>query len=406
MAESFTYYFSVKVGFGNDFLKGTIDNANSDPERKAFFWVGYNDMDIPLLSGDVISEELKKGYKDLYYLTLMSSIPRYREQTRLITYTKSHMQIWRIAGPVRDLPLDEFLAHRKDCGANHPDYDKNATEKNKAIPVFLEMEKSRDRLPACIDSLRVHNYLNRGTFRPLFSINGDLAGEGSIKSEKLKNQFLRTGEVSIPLIKQETEKKSHETPFACYARKYLDWFRDGNEQRSFQETYQLDETDVYELAFLMMSPDQLETAAMMFAMSLGLLPDVGIGKALDTIDVRASLRYKKDWKNDAEEKVMVIQEIMGKNYLLSPEIKKRLIRNGTLLIQCKDYAEVPELADHVLCFLPWAKSPDGRTITLSQLKDYLSLADNANKFNQFRDWLNLLMFYYQADKDVLAKHGE
>ena len=404
MAESFTYYFFVKVGFGNDFLEGTIKRKGEDSTWEQFFWVGYGDDPIPQLSGEVFPSYPERRVSDLYYLTLVSSIPKYRERTRLVTYTKENIQIWRMTGPVRNLPKEEFLAHKEYCQVKNPEYLKETKCGDKALPVTIEMDIPRDKIPACIDSLRVHNYLNRGTFRPLFYINGDLAGKDSIKSPKLKNQFLHREEVSIPLIKQDPEKKYEETPFACFARKYLDWVRDDKEQRSFQESYQLDESDVYELAFLMMSPTQLETAAMMFAMSLGFLPDVGIGKALDTIDVRASLRYKKDWRNDIDDTVKVLQEIMGKD--CSQKIKDKLDNNGTLLIQCKDYSEVPELAKHALRFLPYSKISDGRTITLSQLKDYLSKADNANMFPQFRKWIILLKFYYQTGKNVLGINGE
>lgn len=395
MSNPFIYYFFVKVGFGNEFLEKTVEKANHNDKKETFFWVGYNETPIPRLVGEVFKQYPSRKHTDLYYLTLVSSVPRYREQTRLITYTDRCMQLWKINDSVRNLTRDEFLEHKKYCNVNNTNYEE---EGNKALPVTLEKEIDRDKLPACVDSLRVHSYLNRGTFRYLVSTNRDLISDDSIKSDRLKNSFLNREDLSLNLVNQEQATKYKETYFACFVRKYLDWIRENSFRGSFGEKYQLNEYDIFELVFLIMSPAQLETAAMMFALSLGLQPDVGMGKALNVIDVRASLKHKNDWKQNASEIVVILERIMGHSGL-SQQIRDNLINNGNLLFQCKDYSVNYNLPEHVLLFSPRTDKQDGKTIAMDQIKQYMH--DNKEVFPLFRDWLQLLTFYYKTSKEML-----
>jgi hypothetical protein len=331
----------------------------------------------------------------------------------VITFSESNMQIWKLKAPVAyitdeeaSLLVDEYGSldevteryERTGTGVERLSFFDNlkGTKTDfgcKSIRVDLELEVPRDLLPACVDSLSVHRFLNSGTFRYLHSANNALVPETVLPD------FLPTTGEPLSLLANSPVK---EGKFGCFVRKYFDWLRDVANQMSFQETYGLTDPEIFTLCTSIMSPAQLETAASILVNSLGLTLDVGVGKGLDVVDVRASVRHQKDWKGRIETIISELTTLMGGN--IKPEIAAFLRKNGTLVIQCKDYNHKKDVEahGHLIYFQPTGVS-NGRVLTLASVRSYLE--KNTEALASFHDWLSLVQFNYKVGKNILGLSG-
>jgi hypothetical protein len=402
-------YFFAKVGFSNCLLNYSIREAEHSNERKTFLWFGYrryNNNETPSLQGNTFSlnKEPALSYRDLYYLTQASS-SAFRETSWIITFNNDRMQVWRIMDGLRKIKDDELQlllatpeidgiekSFKKGLGK---DYLGLPTELNaKVLDVILEKQYVRDLLPACIDSLSVNQYLNRGTFRYVYRTN-----EGLIPPEILPGFFKL--ELLPQLIEQNIEEPQTETRFACFTRKYFDWLLSTSNE-SFHTTYNLKQAEINILASSIMSPSQLEHAAAMFLKALGLTLDVGIGKGLDEIDVRASIRHKQlhsspEKYNLLKKKILNrLKKVMGS---IDPLVVKFFEETGTLSIQCKNY-DYSDNKDHshLIVFKPTGGC-DGKTITLESINE--ALKKDSEFLPEFKDWIELVQYSYTQPKDLL-----
>lgn len=382
MTDDFTHYYFAKVGNGNSYLNFAINN------KPSFFYIGYSDHKIPKLE-----QKCETKIRDLHFLTLISN--ECQTKSRVITFSDEEMLVWNIVNPLRYMTKDEIENLLKFCANDKKmkaEIEAEGEKIIKALDVSLIKRVLRDRLPACIDSLSVHRYLNSGTFRYLYSANKDL-------DHNVMGDFFRP-EKKVPLkVPWSSEMSIKETNFAFFVRKYFDWLCDDTNKRSFAATYDIKQENVFKIASSIMSPAQLETAASMFLMSLGLTLDVGIGKGLDVIDVRASVRHQNNSQELIGTIIAGLEKIMGAK--LDPKIENNFRECGTISVQCKNYDYKECLP--VLVFKPSQhmndKINDGKTITLCSVNNHIKDLKNPNVWN---DWISLLQFSYLQDKDALG----
>ena len=244
-----TKYFIAKVGYGNSLLGFAIEKARNS--GNSFLWIGYSDYEIPHLEGDYfkIDKDPPMAVRDLYYMTLVSHLKEHRETTRVITFSEDKIQIWAIRDPLRSITEADILELSQWSMKNPNVYRSFEIRNNaqaesslvdelrgasdapgcKSLPVKLIKEFSRDLIPACIDSLSVHRFLNSGTFRYLFSANQSLVDDSVLP------EFLKQEEISLRLHQKASSYK--ESKFATFTRKYFDWLIDDSIQEGFASWY-------------------------------------------------------------------------------------------------------------------------------------------------------------------------
>ena len=389
MVQEFTHYYFVKVGVGNCALPFCYDRIGKN--KSTFFYIGFDNDCIPTAD---IKNPFTRVNKDLYFCDFMSST-QYIDNVRLITFSKERIQIWKITGRLRYsnemeyCDLQKYISDQKD--KNHQSFSEHLKTKDKckALDVRLEKEFPRNCLPACIDSLSVNRYLNQGTFRYLYSTNKEM-------NPDICKGFLQPEKVELGSL-----GCFQESSFAFFVRKYLDWLCNGENHLSFAETYNLEPEDVLDLVSSFMSPAQLETAASMFLLSLGVTLDVGIGKGLDVVDVRGSIRHRSNWEKAAKVINNDLEEIMG----VKPkkEILKAVEDYGVISIQCKnyDYPSTSNESMSVVIFKPCGE-PDERSITLGAVRKFMASRRDSRQFEVWHDWVELLKYNYLNDKMKLG----
>jgi len=200
----------------------------------------------------------------------------------------------------------------------------------RTLPVSLVARIPRHALYPSIDSLSVYQYLNRGTCRPFWRINGPTGAD--IDDAIIRDQ-------AVPAY---AGTLSEETAYAAFARSYLNdiirvFARTGVEGHPPGLHACRDEVDFEALALNTMNPILVETAALLFCQDLGLCPDIGVGKGMDVLDVRAratsvdGVRCLKTASSAADLLHAVLKTGGG-----SPdEAVSHLRRHGVLDVQCK-----------------------------------------------------------------------
>lgn len=370
------YYFFMKVGFSNCFL----DIA----EQIGGLWVGYAEDEIPKINQEGICTAGSERI-DLRSMVVATS-DKWRKDVRIIVYGTDNLTIWKPTGPIRYLKHDEggvdWLNEGvyastlgkpwlKDISENFGGVTTAAFKKLhfgtnsgfKFIPAQLETVISRDKLIASIDSLAVWQNFVRNTFRPMFTLSG---------SQELSDCTWLNQLKSLPAMKISESENHVEGNFGKFLRWYLDKKING------KGTYSIPENQKLVTALSILNPAQLETAAMLLCQDLGLTVDVGLGKGLDVVDVKATCRHLP------EAKILihgVVQKLEAMGVTFKPELKDMITSSRTLRIQCKASGDL-QAEGEVLLLRPRGLS---RENTLS-----LDSITNLHSFPKLSDWLALL----------------
>ncbi|XZE56702.1 hypothetical protein SH139x_002827 [Planctomycetaceae bacterium SH139] len=237
----------------------------------------------------------------------------------------------------------------------------------KTLPVKLIAKVSRSKLHTSIDSLSVYQFLNRGTCRPIWRIVGP-TGPGL--SEMMKP-------ITLPRISENWPHHSgEEKPFGALVRLYFndllsryasdDWRQKlQSEPRLSNFTKDWSTNKKKNLVWLSMNPILVETAAFYFCLDLGLLPDVGVGKGLDVVDIRARLpdRVTPQQICDVLSKIPV---------QLSEGLRNRIYEERVLEIQCKASQKSIDRDLKMLRFGYWLKANTPDTVHLPTLHRWLN----------------------------------
>jgi len=339
--EELIYYFLMKVGNSNCFL--------SKAESLGGFWVGFSNYDIPKFKNDTDCP-IDLRYPDLHFLSLFSS-KKWRKNVRILTFSANKLIIWKIEDALTylseiKLTKSEILAilsneeNFKSVSPKTKDIllrDLNDLDKYsrlKILPVSKEFETHRGNLFAPIDSLSVYQYLNQGTFRPIFRCGEDM---------KFPNFFETEMEYLPPItimkkIKNRTEShKLTETDFGKFIRIYLNDLIDlhnGNINSHDSYFKKLSKDKIYSIIASVLNPAQVETLAYHLSLDLGLIPDVGLGKGLDVADVKASCRH---FPKEKSNKIIssAINKLESLEVAFSTDLKSIISNTKTIRIQCK-----------------------------------------------------------------------
>jgi hypothetical protein len=394
-------YFFMKVGFGNCLLRDAVESGRGG--APTFLWVGYGQHPIPQAEADV--QNSAGAPLDLRYLERASRDESTRGRVRVLTFLNESLYVWRVIDrlrPISETEVESLVVRHADDGNAFAKFDLDVKKRDlgalrselrsKALPVRLESVVSRVLLPACIDSLSVYRSLNSGTFRYLCPTKGPLA-------EGLHLPLLNPEPVPLLLA---GEREWSEQPFACFVRRYLDWCLDPSATESFASTYGLTEADALSLATAVMSPSQLEVAAAMVVQSIGMTLDAGVGKGLDVVDVRASIRHRRHHADYAQHLARVkaaLTGLMGAS--IAPGVDEALDQAGSLEIQCKNYELAADALEHprLVVFTPTGPA-DGRRLSLAAVRAHVE--KHAGGLPAFEDWLGLLQFAYTQPRATLG----
>lgn len=360
-----TYYFLMKAGFGNQFL----------PMAKEWggLWVGNPGK----LDAALMKEALA---------------PQVIDSSRIVTYGPQTLYVWRPTGPqsrelfakVADLPLwreqATYSRFNKEFQKSviRPDFFAGQAFQNifnswTLIPVELDFEIPRSRLIAPIDSLAVYQALNRGTFRPFFRIGG-------------KRKVPHLDRLSIATLPPLGGR--HETELGQFVRLYFEGYA-----RSLSKSLDvkdrplscLSSSQIEDVIISILNPAQLETVASLFVLDVGLAPDVGLGKAVDTIDVRGTCRHRVVDREDIIHRVAEHLKLNG--VVASTELIKNFKSNYSLSIQCKAY-EHAKIGAGILLLKPSAgSSMEVDVLSLSRLFERVR---QTNDYPILKSWLSLL----------------
>lgn len=357
--KSFNYY-RLKVGYGNELfwpcvsLSLQINNRERLKKElvvgvKISFFIGFDsDSWIPkiddkgaitIIHRDGKSTEWREHRTDdLYFLSLAqrdstASQIMVFENDKLYIFKPTGQWGWRKNVSVENLiKLDSPLKVDRDISEK---IEKTSDSRWGHILEFsyfevkLQSIHERDRLPACLDSLAVYQYLSRGTFRPLSRV-GAGRDEFLKKSISKDRELVRLSSYSFNRNKRVVAEKTDDECYLAYLyRILLDHLISGSpdDRKSFFKG----------IEHYLLAPVQLEAAAALFLRDLGYMPDFYVGKSLDRIDVRGR-KIESCYLKKSE----VLRGRIGITEY------KNIIR-----IQCKDYElKNFQRADHVYLFTP------------------------------------------------------
>jgi hypothetical protein len=197
----------------------------------------------------------------------------------------------------------------------------------RTLPVELVDQVERHRLYTSIDSLSVYQYLNRGTCRPFWRISGPT---GANIPEEIQP--------SGPTATYLSGGLAAETRFAAFARLYLNEILVRRVPQKVPANLPhlgaLRNLDYRALALATFNPILVETAALALVADLGLTPDIGVGKGMDVIDVRARAATP-DGRLDPALAERALHRLRATGVNASPKLTGTLLDHGVLDIQCK-----------------------------------------------------------------------
>jgi hypothetical protein len=363
------YYFVMKVGFGNVFLRYAKEWNG--------LWVG----------------EPSKHDQSMLHFALQ---PEVRSMVRILTYSGDRLFVWKVTGnrevlPERVASLNmwreeatyarfgkTFLKHVESNGGFESESFKSMFNRWTLLPCELDFEIPRSRLVAPIDSLAVYRYLNSGTFRPVFTI--------------AKDRRIAAVENFCPELLSMMPGKKIETEFGRFARYYFEQYaRPLADNIDFRDRplSVLSEEDVERLVVSILNPAQIETVATLLMLDFGITPDVGVGKGLDYVDVRGSFRHLP-----SERRTLTGEHVLKALAALGIRVSDRLAENVkkdySLAVQCKAYKNA-SIEAGVLLLKPGGGSSNERLDSLA-VEDLFHAVRGSNCFPQLRAWLDLLRF--------------
>ncbi len=349
------------------------------------------------MCAEVASGSARSYFKPLQEIYRASRLP-WREQVRFTVWDRrtSRLEIWQATDQLRPFPrafvpnlfddcaTEADLSNSKEWHAHlqHIDHlidrvssevlsDQCAFVAGPSGCRFLPAKRICEAIPgedlyAPIDTLSVLRRLNSRTFAYMTDINPPNAPwpegifEGSIEFKGPEGPIEESG-------------------YGRFVREYLDRFVEPTRENALSSL-------TYEQRMLAVcatvNPLLVETAAMLFAMDIGMVIESGRGKGRQGIDVVAACR--KDSSPDA-----VLQTLGALGVSLSADAVDHFRKSRTLAFQCKAYhGFLDSSASRLIEFRPISTTENARTgISLLQV---LNLARDAKRtaFHHLNAWLD------------------
>jgi hypothetical protein len=204
----------------------------------------------------------------------------------------------------------------------------------KTLPAAKVAAVPRRELYASIDSLAVYQFLNRGTCRPIWRIQGPTEAE-------MPPLIAGQSQASV----RGRDKQGKETNYAAFVRLYLNsalaralghtlpspFPRLTGQPALASFWMSMSALHQQQLVLTTANPILVETAALYFCLDLGLIADIGSGKGIDVIDVRARAESQRAADRAAE----LLAGLQAEGIVISEAVRNRLRTERVLEIQCK-----------------------------------------------------------------------
>jgi hypothetical protein len=327
-------YFFYKCGEANCWLPLALEGHG--------LYVGFADSGIATREPEATFQALT-GQDDDNIAWLMH--PGNRPWFLLLTFSESELIFWEVSDKLQvHRPGSEVFVRadtlwRKFPAKTRKTYERifgtDATERVfKTLPAAKVAAVPRRDLYASIDSLAVYQFLNRGTCRPIWRIEGPTE---AAMPPLIAKQF----QASV----RGRNKQGEETKYAAFVRLYLNstlhralgqavpprlpHLAGQPTLASFWPSMTAQDRQLLVLATA--NPILVETAALYFCLDLGLIADIGSGKGIDVIDVRARAESQQA-ANRAEE---LLRHLQAYEIVISEAVRNRLRTEWVLEIQCK-----------------------------------------------------------------------
>jgi hypothetical protein len=302
-----------------------------------------------------------------------------RQRFLIITFSQSDLIFWEVQGKLKVHQAGGRVFERareiwQGFPANIKEHYKNIFENPLANPIFKTLTSKRlvaiprRELYASIDSLAVYQFLNRGTCRPIWRINGptEAALPERIAAQRQQTILGMSG--------------SGETNFATFVRLYLNsvlWHRVTQDRLATPKSIkgqlrlvsllpELSRKDRRVLVLSTLNPILVETAALYFCLDLGLVADIGTGKGIDVIDIRA----RAESKRAANQAVEWLTELSSEEIQVNNAVRETLRKDQVLELQCKAAHDDLVSRDNLLYFgyrRKQNRSLQANTISLPEL---------------------------------------
>lgn len=375
------YYFFMKVGFGNSFLQ--------HGEKLGGLWVGFDGNKIPEVHDNGLCHSNKSEKADLRYMAVASS-EKWRDRVRIVAYGKDALTIWRPTGNLRQLAQDPCIDWgskatyrkfdqswhrmvREKLGGIGSDafYQHHFGERGwKLLPASLEQVIPRESLFASIDSLAVWRNFLSNTFRPMFSLKGTALMQGLTWLDQVDD---------LPPMQISERETLLEQPLGKLVRAYLNQKTPGSEHGPLKN---LSKKEKSSSALAILNPAQMETAAMHLCRDLGLTIDVGIGKGLDVVDVKATVRHLSP-ALQGERIRKVVSKLSQAGVRFTDRLKHNIETTKTLRIQCKARPG-EEVSGTVLLMEPCSSGEGQDRLALDRI------VESEHPFPELKEWMSLL----------------
>jgi hypothetical protein len=336
-------YFFYKCGEANCWLPVALEGHG--------LYVGFSDNLAPASAGNpgIAAREPEATFSaltgddddNIAWLTHPSNRPWFL----LMTFSESDLIFWEVSGKLqvhrpgseafvsadtlwRQFPAKRRKTYKRIFGPDAKD------PLFKTLPAAKVAAVPRRTLYASIDSLAVYQFLNRGTCRPIWRIKGP------------------TEAAMPPLIAKQSQasvrgrdKHGEETKYAAFVRLYLNSALDRAlgqtlpsrlprlaEQPTLASYWpSMTALDRQRLVLATANPILVETAALYFCLDLGLIADIGSGKGIDVIDVRA----RAESQQAADRAARLLLDLQADGIVISEAVCNRLRNERVLEIQCK-----------------------------------------------------------------------
>jgi hypothetical protein len=284
-----------------------------------------------------------------------------RQRFLLITFSQSDLIFWEVVGTVEvHQPGTRVFERAREIWEGFPpdikkhEHYKQIFENRLVNPVFKTLPSRklvavpRRELYSSIDSLAVYQSLNRGTCRAIWRIKGPTEAAMPEKIAAQRQQMI--------LGKSDSE----ETNFAAFVRLYLNSILQHklaqqrmqipgnvNGQLSLASLLRhLSPKDRRVLVLSTLNPILVETAALYFCLDLGLVADIGTGKGIDVIDIRA----RAESKGAANQAVEWLTELASEEIQVNDAVRETLRKDQVLELQCKAAHDDLVARDNLLYF--------------------------------------------------------
>lgn len=360
-------YFRLKVNNGNSYYSifRDIDFGG--------LWVGWSSKNNEEVKQKKLeNKKLKSNERELMgIIDYLEKKPEIKKRIIIWDRERQEIAFWEITGQsFKDVPddsLNKISEQQKTRRISKNDsktlYDH--IKGGQIIPCKVIGSIPRSCFPSFIDSLAVYMYLNIGTFRALNNI-GDKKSSGlGLFSDRSQN-----------------------SEFAELVTRYFNWILSKSND-SFAKVNDLTKKQLVKLSLRYMSPAQLETFGSLLLIDLGLTLEIGIGKSLQDVDLRATFIHRSD-ADERFNRIVSCMQKLGVN--LSNAFLKHLQREKTIFIQCKDY-DGQNQSEGVLYLCSNNSSNKVDCLSLEYIaENFESLT--LDNFPLISDWINRSISFY------------